>query len=248
MLWTCTKKTLHEVWSDARTRNSYSCLFGIVIATTVFGNLFVLVFDKWTCLCSNRVSTAFTYCDDLKFVLQWILDRLTADFCCKCRSASGECFIHVGSCDWRFTSKVMWLEISIVRPCDWRFTSKAIRLEISIVRPCDWRFTNLSLIRGVVANYLASQVRDPGIDSHQHQKDSWRIWRHLRNDIVFSYNLRCLLIFLHGRSLTYRVASLRARPVGRISYNLYFDCKHVQYVTCDFNKRIYCILFHEAMR
>ena len=27
-------------------------------------------------------------------------------------------------------------------------------------------------IRGVVANYLASQARDPGIDSHQHQKDS----------------------------------------------------------------------------
>ena len=29
-----------------------------------------------------------------------------------------------------------------------------------------------SRIRGVVANYLASQVRDPGIDSHQHLKDS----------------------------------------------------------------------------
>ena len=25
-------------------------------------------------------------------------------------------------------------------------------------------------IRGVVANYLASQARDPGFDSHQHQK------------------------------------------------------------------------------
>ena len=56
---------------------------------------------------------------------------------------------------------------------------------------------------------------------------------------MFSCNLRCLLIFLHGRSRTYRVASLRAGPVGRISYNLYFDCKHVRYVTCDFNKRIY---------
>ena len=51
--------------------------------------------------------------------------------------------------------------------------------------------------------------------------------------------LRCLLIFLHGRSRTYRVASLRAGPVGRISYNLYFDCKLVRYVTCGFNKRIY---------
>ena len=100
----------------------------------------------------------------------------------------------------------------------------------------------VSRIRGVVANYLASQVRDPGIDSHQHQKDSWHIWRHLRNDIVFSCNLCCLLIFLHGCSRTYRVASLRAGPVGRISYNLYFDCKHVRYVTCDFNKRIYLII------
>ena len=56
---------------------------------------------------------------------------------------------------------------------------------------------------------------------------------------MFSCNLLCLLIFLHGRSRTYRVASLHAGPVGRISYNLYFDCKHVRYVTCDFNKRIY---------
>ena len=100
------------------------------------------------------------------------------------------------------------------------------------------RNSKLSRIRGVVANYLASQARDLGIDSHQHQKDSWHIWRHLRSDTVFSCNLRCLLIFLHGRSRTYRVASLRAGPVGRISYNLYFDCIHVRYVTCDFNKRI----------
>ena len=88
----------------------------------------------------------------------------------------------------------------------------------------------VSRIRGVVANYLASQARDPGIDSHQHLKDSWHIWHHLRRDNVFSCNLRCRLIFLHGWSRTYRVASLRAGPVGRISYNLYFDCKHV---TCD---------------
>ena len=60
---------------------------------------------------------------------------------------------------------------------------------------------------------------------------------------MFSCNLRCLLIFLHGRSRTYRVASLCAGPVGRISYNLYFDCKHVRYVTCDFNKRIYFYFF-----
>ena len=50
---------------------------------------------------------------------------------------------------------------------------------------------------------------------------------------MFSCNLRCRLIFLHGCSRTYRVASLRAGPVGRISYNLYFDCKHVRSVTCD---------------
>ena len=30
--------------------------------------------------------------------------------------------------------------------------------------------TASSCIRGVVANYLASQARDPGIDSHQHRK------------------------------------------------------------------------------
>ena len=88
-------------------------------------------------------------------------------------------------------------------------------------------------IRGVVANYLASQARDPGIDSHQNLKDSWHIWRHLRRDTVFSCNLRCRLIFMHGCSRTYRVTSLRAGPVGRISYNLYFDCKHVRSVTCD---------------
>ena len=88
-------------------------------------------------------------------------------------------------------------------------------------------------ICGVVANYDASQARNPGIDSHQHQKDSWHIWRHLRRDTVFSCNLRCRLIFLRGFSRTYRVASLRAGPVGCISYNLYFDCKHVRSVTCD---------------
>ena len=38
-----------------------------------------------------------------------------------------------------------------------------------------------------------------------------------------SCNLRCQLIFLHGRSRTHRVAGLRAGPVGGISYNLYFD-------------------------
>ena len=67
-----------------------------------------------------------------------------------------------------------------------------------------------SRIRGVVANYPASQARDPGIDSNQHLKNSWHIWRHLRNDTVFSCNLRYMLIFLHSCSRTYRVASLRA--------------------------------------
>ena len=44
------------------------------------------------------------------------------------------------------------------------------------------------------------------------------LWRHLIKDTVFSCNLRCWLIFLHGCSRTYRVASLRAGPVGRISF------------------------------
>ena len=35
--------------------------------------------------------------------------------------------------------------------------------------------SSLSHIRGVVANYFASQARDPGIDSHQHQNDSRHI-------------------------------------------------------------------------
>ena len=52
-------------------------------------------------------------------------------------------------------------------------------------------------------------------------------------DIVSSCNLRCQLIFLHGRSQNYRVARLRAGLVGRTSYNLYFDCEQVWYVTCD---------------
>ena len=105
--------------------------------------------------------------------------------------------------------------------------------------PEEYDTVPLSCIRGVVANYLASQAIDPGIDSHQHRKDSWHIRRHMRNVTVLNSNLSCLLIFLHGRSRTCRVASLRAGPVGRISYNLYFDCKHARYVTCDFNKRIY---------
>ena len=50
---------------------------------------------------------------------------------------------------------------------------------------------------------------------------------------MFSCNLRFRLIFLHGCSRTHCVASLRAVPVGRISYNLYFDCKHVRSVICD---------------
>ena len=50
---------------------------------------------------------------------------------------------------------------------------------------------------------------------------------------MFSCNLRFRLIFLHGCSRTHCVASLRAVPMGRISYNLYFDCKHVRSVTCD---------------
>ena len=38
------------------------------------------------------------------------------------------------------------------------------------VRHALYCIRSLMCIRGVVANYLASQARDPGIDSHQHQK------------------------------------------------------------------------------
>ena len=41
-----------------------------------------------------------------------------------------------------------------------------------VVTDCLLSKGTLSRIRGVVANYLASQARDPGIDSHQHLKDS----------------------------------------------------------------------------
>ena len=37
-------------------------------------------------------------------------------------------------------------------------------------------------------------LKNFGINSHQHQKDSLHIWHHLRKDIVSSCNLRCQLI------------------------------------------------------
>ena len=64
-------------------------------------------------------------------------------------------------------------------------------------------------------------ARYTGIDSHQHQNDSWHIWRHLRKDIVSSCDLFWWLIFLHGCSRTYRVAlpcvlgRWAGGPVGR---------------------------------
>ena len=78
-----------------------------------------------------------------------------------------------------------------------------------------------------MANYLLSQARDPWISFHQHHKDSWHIWCHLRKDIVSSCNSRCWLIFLYGHSRTYRVASLSAGLVGRILYNQCLECKKV---------------------
>ena len=42
-----------------------------------------------------------------------------------------------------------------------------------------------------------------------------------------------ICVNLKKKFRTYRVASLHAGLVGRISYNLYFDCKHARYVTCD---------------
>ena len=49
-----------------------------------------------------------------------------------------------------------------------------------------------------------------------------------------------------GRPRTHRVASLRAGPVGRISYNLYFDCKLVRYVTCDLINEYTYVTPHHA--
>ena len=97
---------------------------------------------------------------------------------------------------------------------DW-MSDRHVKLRMRARRDGEWNFTvrrlRLSRIRGVVVAI-----------SHQHQKDSWHIWRHLRKDTVFICNFRCRSIFLHGCSRTYRVASLRAGPVGRISYNLYY--------------------------
>ena len=62
-----------------------------------------------------------------------------------------------------------------------------------------------------------------------------------------SCNLRYRFIFLHGRSLSYRVASMRAGPVSCISYNLYFDCKHVRYVTCDLIYVYICTNIHTCL-
>ena len=70
------------------------------------------------------------------------------------------------------------------------------------------------------------------------------IWHHLRKDIMSSCNLHWWLIFLYDRSRTYHIDSLRAGPVGRISYNLYkfwlWTC-----AVCHlwFNKRMY-VSFH----
>ena len=60
-----------------------------------------------------------------------------------------------------------------------------------------------------------------------------------------SCNLSCQLIFLHGRSQTYGVASLHAGPVGRISYTLIVTC-----AVCDLiNEFCYvCICSPELSR
>ena len=57
-----------------------------------------------------------------------------------------------------------------------------------------------------------------------------------------SCNLRCRLIFLYGRSLTYCVASLRAAPVFRFSHNLYLWLRliYVCYV-CNKTKNYFTI-------
>ena len=81
-----------------------------------------------------------------------------------------------------------------------------------------------------------AKMRGPGIDSHQHRKDSWQIWRHLRKDILLSCKLRCRLIFLHGCSRTYRVACVLVRwAVFRITCTLIVN-------TCDIKRIYFCLL------
>ena len=80
------------------------------------------------------------------------------------RNTSSICFTNFATCQRHFHD-------SCIR-CFW---------DISIVLIIDDR---LSRIRGVVANYLASQARDPGIDSHQHQKKIHDIYGAMRENIL----------------------------------------------------------------
>ena len=54
----------------------------------------------------------------------------------------------------------------ILQSCKLNFWQLALHRLLALQK------TTMSRIRGVVASYLASEARDPGIDSHQHQKDS----------------------------------------------------------------------------
>ena len=82
--------------------------------------------------------------------------------------------------------------------CQWTI-HEALSLLLTLLfklyrRVCVYR--TMKRVRGVVANYLASPGKDPGINSHRNHKDSRHIWRHLTKDIVSSCNLRSRLIFL----------------------------------------------------
>ena len=76
---------------------------------------------------------------------------------------------------------------------------------------------------GEMVNTPAFDAKDPGSSP----TDTIGIMTHLTpsgewNCVIAASRYR--LISSYGRSRTYRVASLRAWPVGRISYNMLFDC------------------------
>ena len=66
--------------------------------------------------------------------------------------------------------------------------------------PASWIF-DLFRASVVLRPTISTPRREtPGSIPSSIRKDSWRIWRHLRKDIVSSCNLFCRLIFLHAWS------------------------------------------------
>ena len=74
-------------------------------------------------------------------------------------AAYGDIVVPSHRTDWGLTS------FAVAGPSSWN----ALPVDL---RSSSFGLDTFSRIRGVVVNYLASQARDPGIDSHQHLKDS----------------------------------------------------------------------------